>query len=308
MTDLFSLIPVRPKELEVGRPTPWPIYDWHGNLLLAAGVRIENQSQLDGLIGVGFIHDDRWDLDAKKRQASAAPPMGVRKTVEAPPPVEDKGDKEVVMDMDEVRWAVGETLYMQSVENQAVRYTVRLIGYVKGKSVLVTAPTLDGKFEFVRDGAAFVVRAFSGKKAFAFIANALKSVHVPYAYLHLSYPREMRCTVVRKGIRAQVKIIAAVAFESPERSAAATLTDLSTGGASGILREQVGRKGEECAVKFKLHVADVDEFLSLKAVVRSVAPAESGEGFRYGFEFVEVGTRERLILTAYVHKTLVEAE
>jgi c-di-GMP-binding flagellar brake protein YcgR len=203
---------------------------------------------------------------------------------------------------------VGETLYMQAVDNSSVRYTVRLIGYAKNKSVIVTAPTQEGKFEFIRDGQAFVVRAFSGKKAFAFLASAVKTVHTPYPYLHLSYPKEMRCTVVRRGIRAQVKIIASVTFGRPERTAAAMLLDLSTGGSSGNIKEEIGRKGDEGYVKFKVHVAGVDEFVSLKAVLRSVVPAENNEGFRHGFEFIDTNVRDRLVLTAFVHQTLVESE
>jgi c-di-GMP-binding flagellar brake protein YcgR len=309
MSDLFSLIPVRPKELEVGRPLPWPVYDWHGNLLLAAGVVIESQNQLEGLIGTGFIHDSRWDIEVKKPTSVSAPLMSKAKRVQAEPEEKPQStDKDVILDLDDVKWVVGETLYMQAVDNSSVRYTVRLIGYAKNKSVIVTAPTQDGKFEFIRDGQAFVVRAFSGKKAFAFLASAVKTVHTPYPYLHLSYPKEMRCTVVRRGIRAQVKIIASVTFGRPERTAAAMLLDLSTGGSSGNIKEEIGRKGDEGYVKFKVHVAGVDEFVSLKAVLRSVVPAENNEGFRHGFEFVDTNVRDRLVLTAFVHQTLVESE
>ena len=309
MSDLFSLIPVRPKELSVGKPLPWPVYDWHGNLLLAAGAVIENQNQLDGLIGTGFIHDSRWDIEIKKPVSAAASLFAKAKKLqsdqeEKPQPA----DKELVLDLDDAKWVVGETIYMQAVDNPSVRYTVRLIGYAKNKTVIVTAPMLEGKFEFIRDGQAFVVRAFSGKKAFAFLASAVKSVHTPYPYLHLSYPKEVRCTVVRRGIRAQVKIIASVTLGNPERTGAATLLDLSTGGTSGNIKTQLGRKGDEGYVKFKLHVAEVDEYMSLKAVLRSVAPAENGEGFRHGFEFVDTTVRDRLVLTAYVHQTLVESE
>jgi hypothetical protein len=309
MADLFSLIPVRPKELQIGRPLPWPIYDWHGNLLLAAGVVIESQSQLDGLIGTGFIHDPRWDLEPKRSTSVSAPLLSKVKKMQPEQEARPQPpDKDVLMDMDDVKWVVGETMYMQAVDNSNVRYTVRLIGYAKNKSVIVTAPMLDGKYEFIRDGQAFVVRAFSGKKAFAFLASAVKSVHTPYPYLHLAYPKEMRCTVVRRGIRAQVKIIASITLGQPERTAAATLLDLSTGGTSGNVKEQLGRKGDEGYVKFKLHVADVDEFMSLKAILRSVVPAENGDGFMHGFEFVDTSVRDRLVLTAYVHQALVESD
>lgn len=303
MTESVSLIPVRAAEMALGKPLPWPVYDWHGNLLLASGFVVENQTQLDGLIENGFFHDSSWDVQGKQADATSE-----SKTVAAAaaPTVPDA--KEVMIDMDDVRWSVGETLYLQLHGNPTIRYTVRMIGYVKNKTVFVTAPSLDGKFEFIREGQTFVVRAFSGKKAYAFIASAVKAVHAPHPYLHLSYPKQVRCTVVRKGARAAVKIIAAITLGMPEQSAAGVLTDMSVGGASGILKEPFGSKGDEGKVVFKVRAAENDEYLSLKAILRSITPSEQGDGFRHGFEFVDVSMRDRLILSAFVHQTLVETD
>ncbi|HEY0846605.1 MAG TPA: flagellar brake protein [Noviherbaspirillum sp.] len=285
------------------------IYDWHGNLLLAPGCVIESQSQLQGLVDNGFIQDDTWDLAAKP--ARAAPAAASSRRPEPPEEKsreDDSSNKEVVVGMDDVRWYVGETLYLQQIDNPAIRYTVRLIGFVKNKTVFVTAPAVDGKFEFIRDGQTFVVRAFSGKKAYAFVAAAVKSVHSPHPYLHLSFPKEVRCTVVRRGVRAQVKIIASVWLGDSARTGAAVLTDLSMGGTSGTIKQVLGQKGEEGQIKFKVHAAGQDEFLSLKMALRSVNPSENGDGFKHGFEFLDVSIHDRLILSAFVHQTLAEGD
>jgi c-di-GMP-binding flagellar brake protein YcgR len=195
---------------------------------------------------------------------------------------------------------------LQLQENPAIRYIVKLIGFVKNKTVFVTPPAVDGKFEFVRDGQAFVVRAFSGKKAYAFVTTAVKSVHTPHPYLHLSYPKQVRCTVVRQGVRAEVKIIASVTVGTPERTAAAILTDLSIGGASGVIKDLLGKKGDVGKIKFKVSVADQDEYLNLNIILRSVSPVDNGEGFKYGFEFAGALVHEKVILSAFVHQTLVE--
>lgn len=309
----ISLVPVRAAELVVGKPLKESIYDWHGNLLLGQGGVIESQSQLEGLADNGFVHDPTWDLMPSVPK-EAPPPKSMRPNPEAsrsrPPAEPEQGatGKEVVAAMDEVRWLVGETLYLQQIDNPNIRYTVKLIGFIKGRNVFVTAPVMDGKLEFVREGQIFVARAFSGKKAYAFAAATVKSVHTPHPYLILSYPREVRCTVVRRGARAEVKIIASVSLGQPERIAAAMLTDLSTGGTSGVIKEALGNKGDEGVVKFKVHAAGQDEFLSLKAVLRSIAPSENGDGFKHGFEFLDVSIHEKLILSAFVHQTLAEGQ
>ncbi|RZI40563.1 flagellar brake protein [Herbaspirillum sp. HC18] len=306
-----SLVPVRITELAVGKPLQQPIYDWHGKLLLKAGYVIESRSQLEGLIGNGFIHDSTWDLTlAPKPPREPALHASSRRPPAEPVPEtsSETAAKDIIVGLDDVRWFVGETLYLQLIDNPAVRYTVRLIGFVKNKTVMVTAPSVDGKLEFVRDGQTFIVRAFSGKKAYAFVTSAVKSVHSPHPYLHLSFPKEVRCTVVRRGVRAQVSIIASVSLGQPERVGAAVLSDLSMGGTSGTIKQVLGQKGEEGLIKFKVRAADQDEFLTLKTTLRSVGPSENGDGYKHGFEFLDVSIHDRLILSAVVHQILAEGE
>lgn len=305
-SDDASLIPVRPADLAVGKPLQRAIYDENGHLLLKIGYVIESQNQLAGLIRHGFIKDYGWETSGRPKEQLLVKPA--RKAGEAPALAPEKPPKEVMVAMDEVRWYVGETLYLQQIDNPSIRYNVQLIGFCKGKSVIVTSPTVDGKLEFVRDGQTFVVRAFSGKKAYAFVTVVMRSVHVPYPYLHLSYPKELRCTVVRRGARAQVKIPASVSLGQPERTTEVMLNDLSVCGTSGLSKQVLGNKGEEGLIRFKVCAAEQDEPLNFKAVLRSVAPADSGEGFKHGFEFLDVSTHDHLILSAFVHQTLAEGQ
>ncbi len=307
----ISLIPVRPADLEAGKPAPYAIYDWHGKLLLAAGNRIESRRQRVDLVENGFMHDPRWDQLARQPSRIPAPLMNPRRPSEAEPSEEQAasdGDKELVVAMDAVRWAIGETLSLQQADSPSIRHTVRLIGYAKGKTVLVSAPAADGKVVLMREGQSFVARAFAGRMAYAFATSAVKLMHSPHPYLHLSYPKEVRCTAVRRAARAEVKIVAAITISSAPAPVAATLTDLSLGGASALARCALGKKGDKVEIKFKLNAAGQDEYLSLRADLRSVWPDEQGNGFRHGFEFVEVPKHARLILAACVHQILAEGQ
>lgn len=302
----ISLKPVRMGDIAIGKPLSRAIYDGQGNLLLASGCVIESRSQLDGLIQHGFIKDYGWEQGAPPpRPKESLLVKASRKPVDTPPQ-EDANNKEVVVAMDDVRWYVGEALYLQQVDNPSIRYSVQLIGFVKNKSIFVTSPMVDGKLEFVRDGQTFVARAFSGKKAYAFVAAALKSVHAPHPYLHLSYPKELRCTVVRRGVRVQVKLAATLLLGQPIRTIELTLSDISVGGASVVSKQVLGSKGEEGQIRFKVRAADQEESLTIKVALRSVAPSELGEGYRHGLEFLEVPSHDSLILSAFVHQTLAE--
>ena len=294
-------IPVRLAEISVGIPLLWSVYDGYGNLLLKAGFVIASQGQIEKLSQNGFFREVH--AEGVGNRIDAEPSVSASFVGIAPEAV-----KEAVVGMDEVRWNIGEPLYLQPHDNPTLRYAVRLIGFVKNKTVMVTAPTLDGKFGFIRDGQTFTVRSFCGKKAHVFMAAAVKTVHAPFPYLHLSYPQEVRATVIRKGSRAAVKLIAAVSLGEPVRTIATTLTDLSVAGASATGKQAFGAKGERGLIKFKLQVADHSAILNLEVALRSVTWSDSGDVYNHGFEFLDVPVEQRMMLSAFVHQALAGVE
>lgn len=306
MNELEALKPIKHEELNIGKPINQDVYDSWGNLLLVAGSVIENAHQLENLIENGYCNDPLWKDNSAKASLLVATAASSTKPAQAQ--AQEQNKESVMLDLDSVRWHVGETFYLQVHDNAQIRYTVKLIGFIKNKSILVTAPIVDGKGALIRDGQTFIVRAFPGKKAYAFTASALKLVFSPHPYLHLSYPKLVRCTAIRQGSRATVKIIASVTVGNPEQTAAATLSDLSMGGSSGIIKKPLGKKNDTGVIKFKVNAAGNDEYLTLNIILRSIAPTENTDEFRHGFEFVDVPTQSKLILSAFVHQTLAEID
>ncbi|MFZ6721012.1 flagellar brake protein [Undibacterium sp. Ji49W] len=309
MGSTIGLMPIKHAEISVGETVPWPVYDEQGHLLMASGVRVETQNQLNSLLEHGYCNPDAmWDTIPSKLTPVSRPVSAQSSPAASTPAPAQESNKDTLMELDSVRWNVGETLYLQVHDNVATRYTVKLIGFVKNMSILVTAPTIDGRSVIVRDGQTFIVRAFPGKRAYAFSASAIKSVYTPHAYLHITYPKQVRCSTIRQGSRASVKIIASVTIGDPEQTAAATLGDLSMGGASGVIKKALGKKGDVGIIKFKVSAAGNDEYLTLNFILRSQAPTENGLEFRHGFEFVDVSAQSKLILSAFVHQTLAEMD
>ncbi|NDI86766.1 flagellar brake protein [Undibacterium crateris] len=325
MGDVQGLMSLKHAEITVGQTLAWPVYNQDGDMLSEAGLHIDSQQQLDHLLEVGYCSADfLWDsIPAKlsdpltpataavSAAASTLPATAAEPALATPAasqPKQEELNKESVIELDSVRWHVGEVFFLQTQDNVGTRYTVRLIGYAKNKSLMLTAPMLDGRAALIREGQGFIVRAFPGKKAYAFTSSLIKYVYSPFPYLHLAYPREVRSTTIRQAARAIVKIIASVTIGNPEQTAAATLGDLSMGGTSGIIKRQLGRKGDTGTVKFRVNAAGSDEYLSLNVILRSVAPTENGVEFRHGFEFVDLNPQARLILSAFVHQTLAEMD
>jgi c-di-GMP-binding flagellar brake protein YcgR len=134
---------------------------------------------------------------------------------------------------------------------------------------------------------------------------------VPYPHLHLSYPAEVEAVMVRRDARVKVRVIAAVQSRSTP-SAAAILSDLSTGGCSLLADNQLGQKSDEIVVKFKAPINGIEQLLTLKGVVRGIqldcALDDGRSRFAHGVQFIDHAPADQVALTAFVYQKLIEDE
>jgi len=221
------------------------------------------------------------------------------------------------VNLDEARLQIGDSLQLQPLgDTTAPRHYVKLIGFARQGSVLVSTPKVDGAYIFVRDGQNYVVRAFSGKNAYAFSTSVVRSVAVPYPYLHLTYPRDVRALVVRRGARAKVNLIASArrldgSGQETGEAAAASIRNVSISGALIASPHPLGLKDEQIRLSFKISLADIVSLVTLDAVIRVVNPGgeDLGPGMiGYGLEFVGGEAQDRITLTAFVYQKLLEQE
>lgn len=315
MSSLTSLVPVRATELAIGKASPWPIYNEAGELLLARGTVIETQGQLEGLVADGLYRNANWvsepdteSVPLPKARDVLRKKLGQGKRA-LKPSLSVRGTESVIT-AEEVRWQMGDTLWLQFKEDVAQRYSVNLVGCIPGKSLLVSVPSKDGKQLFMRDGQSFVVRALAGKRAYAFAAQLIKSQQFPHPYLHLSWPREVRCTVIRQDMRVPVSAEGFLALGTANPLPASVI-DLSQSGASLVAPPLPGKvpavKGGIGKLRFVANVADQQLSLELPLVLRTVEPLEA-DFVKYGVEFAELSGRDRLVLGAYVYQELILQE
>jgi c-di-GMP-binding flagellar brake protein YcgR len=298
---LNPLTPVPAHLISVGKALSRSIYSATGDLLLSQGYVIESAEQMEALLNSGYFRNTRDDGG----RTAAEPNTPASKSAEQGTATE-KNDAQVErVVMDEIRWQVGETFFLHQ-QGASVRYTARFIGYIKNRTVLVTMPIVDDKYVLIRDGQMFVVRAFSGKKAYAFSAFVVKSVHSPHPYLHLSYPKELSCATIRHRARISVSVIAAVSLDGQEDTSAAVINDMSLGGASASIKHPFGEVGQRGRIKFKINAVGETVFMDVCTILRSISPVENGGGCKHGYEFVDLSTHDRLVLSAYFHQAEVE--
>lgn len=292
------MIPVRKTDVVLGKPLPYSLYDQNNKLLLKAGVVVQTQNQLDVLSERGLYRDR---MAANQMQApSSIVPDGE--------PAPDKDG--ILLDLEDIRLQIGDVLQLQGVADDAPRHAVKLLGYAKGRSVMVTPPMVDGAYAMVKQDATFVVRFFSGKSLYAFPAHVLKMSNTPFPYLHLSYPKKVRGMRVRRAQRASVRLISSVT-DMYGALYAGTLVDISKGGALLAAKAALGEVGDLLQLKFRLQFDDIDQFVHVKAGIRSVRdnPVAESDSFavHHGLEFVEGQGSDWLALSAYTYQKLIEA-
>ncbi len=304
MADEGFLMPVRKAEIEVGKPLPFAIFDSDRNLLLNRGVVVSSDHQLQVLLEKGLYRENRPQRPTYTKTAleeGAAADAGGAPAK----PVEE------ALSFDAIKLMPDDTLQMQPLlEGQTERYTVRVIGIMKPKSVLVTAPMVDGKLIFVRDGQTYMIRAFSGLNVCAFKARVLKSQLQPFPYLHLSYPENVQAMRIRKAMRAPAGIIVAVHDgEDGRQVGAGKMVDISVGGSKLLSPAVLGKKEQTLWLSFKVKLGDMEEYVKTPAIIRSLGEEEDEQGKpmkSFGMQFGDLTQAQRLIIMNLVYQHLLK--
>ncbi len=294
------LIPVRRTDIELGKPLPFAAYDAERNLLLNRGVIVTSDHQIDVLMQKGLYRE-------RNRPKGVGGSDG---SDEKPAEAGGKPQGET-LSFDAVKLMPGDALQLQPLlEGQTERFSVHVIGVMKPKSLLVTAPVVDGKLIFVRDGQTYLVRAFSGLNVCAFKARILKSQLQPFPYLHLSYPDSVQAMRIRKAMRAPANIIVAVhENEEGRQSGAGKIIDLSVGGARMYSPMKIGVKDQTIWLSFKVMLGDMEEYVKTPAVIRAVGEEDDEQGKRmnvFGLQFGELEQSQRLIIMNLVYQHLLK--
>jgi hypothetical protein len=210
---------------------------------------------------------------------------------------------------------VGDNLQLQFLgANDDARYYVKVIGYLQDKSLLITAPHVNGKMLTVREGQRLAGRLLAGSDVIGFTSNVLRICGRPYPYLHLSYPHDMQAITVRKAARVSLTMKGVVrrceegeAVDTASQALPVIVDDLSTTGARLVTNEFIAEKGELVNITIRVKVAGVEEDLNLVAIVRNVREEETEDGklqLLHGVEFQFTDRSESILLHAFVYEYL----
>ncbi|MEQ1516050.1 MAG: flagellar brake protein [Usitatibacteraceae bacterium] len=301
---MISLSPVRKSDVVIGMPLPWPIYDGNRKLLLRAGFVVESYSQVQRLIDGGLFREidgEAGDLIAGTPEDASDDPSqlgGGSYIAKAPPRVP----------FNDIRLPVGTAMQLTNPANEAGgRETVRLIGYLDRKSLIVTHPARHGQIMFVKEGAVYRCRAFAGKNAYAFEAHVLRVALAPFPYLHLSFPATVQTNVIRKSARIPTEIVATAEPVGTGKVTTCTIKDLSVEGALIQSKIAIAEIGSEIRLAFRLTIDEEPFLFEIAAEIRSLQAASETEPnvMKCGVLFRKLDIAVRRELEIYIYRQMV---
>lgn len=307
----MSLIAVVREDFSLGAPLPWDVCDQSGSLLMEQGAVIETEAELQALLArdpmremsLGFGNSDT--LPAQENDESENRRLEAALTASS----------ERSFSFQDMRLRVGDRIQLQPPATIGQeRHVVKLIGYLDNASLLVTSPKQNGLRVPLRENDKLVARIFTSQKAFGFSTVVERVCKIPYEYMHLSFPKQIQSSVVRKAPRVRTKIIATVAASGVSESdgkQSGIIVDLSADGALIKARRMLSDRGQVIRLSFRVSLHNIDALLNIQAIVRNVFDDTAKEGatdamVNHGVQFQDVPANDSMILQSLIYQQMIE--
>ncbi len=302
----MSLILVSKNDIAIGKPSPWQLFDQEHKVLVEQGGIIDDNEHLDRLLANGVYRELSWEASGDNNPSSAKTALDQTKP----------GETGTQFTFDDMKLKAESRLQLEPpAQLGRERILVKVIGYLRGASLLVTAPALaNGVRLQLIEGEKVIMRSFSGQNAFAFACTVERACKLPYEYLHLSFPDLIQGVVIRKAARVKTSIIVAVQSINPDSSGEqipALISNISANGAALDAKRPLGCKGDIINMAFRINLHKIDAFLSIKGTIRAVLSGEAADisnpGItRYGTEFQNLQPNDMVILQSMIYQQIIE--
>lgn len=305
----MNLTLVKENDLAIGKPIPWALYDQHLSLLLGQGSVITDIEHRDKLLELGACHELFLGTQIIAN--------GDNSSEEVLSSVHARADgSRICFTFDDMKLKVENRLQLQPPTQMAhERFLVKVIGFLRGGTLLVTTPILDNgmRMQFV-EGEMVVMRSFSGQNAFGFSCTIERVCRLPYEYLHLTFPRVIEGVVVRKSPRVKTRIITAVknlSMSCTHENSPTFISNISADGAALDAKQALGSVGDHINLAFRVCVHSIEVFLSLEGIILTILNCHATETsepeiVRHGIEFRGLELNDTVILKSMIYQQIIE--
>lgn len=221
--------------------------------------------------------------------------------------------KETISDLLTLNLGIGDALQLLDSPASDHRYGAKLIGFLNKAGIVVSHPRQETTLLPVKDGHSFLVRGFSGRTTYEFIADVLAVSQIPYPVLHLSFPNRIECATMRGAMRIKPNLAGWIEEKDPASASVKIpmiVVDISTSGARIHAKRHFGKIGDEVSVACRMPIDDEEHIFSISAVIRNSyneTLAEQHGGVNvvtYGLEFIQPEGNVRMALQSFIYMTM----
>jgi len=160
-----------------------------------------------------------------------------------------------------------------SRETKSKRLLAKIVGWSEGSSLLVSLSPQTIHAGLIKDNEKMLLRAFTGKTAFAFSTTVLKIEHFPFTYLHLSFPKKVEAVEVRSSFRHGVRLPATITTDGKTDVTGDILDIGMTGVRIGTAEQLQDETPIRLAMQFELHEVPVSSNCTPRCAVRRMCRA-----------------------------------
>ena len=212
-------------------------------------------------------------------------------------------------DKKEFKVKLGDHVQLQFIPDDGRdRLNARVIGHAPNKSIIISAPTVNGKISLLRENQRFVARMLQGNNVYGFESEVLKYYTLPFPHVHLSQPAEIESITVRGSRRVNTELVISAQKDADSPINAATMLNTSGTGALVQCKHALGDLQDRMLISVELTISGITRYLRFAAIIRNLTLPEdnpSNDSYRYGVEFVDLDDEQKLIINAYVNEQTV---
>jgi len=211
------------------------------------------------------------------------------------------------MRLHEIDLPIGKILNLkiQGLDYKSYQFDVEMIGYVKGKNLMVSVPNKPGQVTLLA-GTNVELCAQLPQGSLSFEVEIECINESPFLYLLLEYPRGVefkrrRCEP-RFSVDTPVEVLGHTGMGMKTSPQSGHLLDVSVNGGRVVLEKELTSMITQIDVGLMLSYRKFERDLNLVAKIRNSAPLSDNHsecGFGYGIEFVEINEVDKLFLQAY---------
>lgn len=290
----MNLLPVTAKDFEAGKPLSQTFYDEDGHILFVTGDTLPAGYPLEGMFRTG---DGRPVAPAAVEEFAVGGQMEEFPAGEMFPP---NGIKPQMWEALQLR--------LPHRDGQP-HYISRLVGYIRGTSILLTIPRVRRQLVGMVEGERVEVRMLTGRNIYVFQADIIKANLAPYPYMHVSFPDKVLRQKLRKAPWARANLPCVVEIDGKRRDA--TLVNLSATGGRVDAPTALGEKGASIRLSFHAEMDEYAHDFSLAARIMNVHQTfptnkEHVPIMEHGVEFLDVPEKDVMCLRCLVYQRIAE--